>query len=48
MVSNPAHLILLVFSFVCFAFSAWQSSSPLWNRVVSVGLAALVLSMLPL
>lgn len=39
-------LILLVLAFVCFAFSAWQSSSPTWNRVVSVGLAALVASML--
>lgn len=40
------HQILLVFSFCCFAFGAWSGSEPNWHRVVSVGLAALVLSML--
>lgn len=42
------HAVSLLFALVCFVFSAWQSQSPVWNRVVSVGLAALVLSMLPL
>ena len=42
---NVLHLILLVFALVCFAFSAWQSNSPYWNRIVSVGLTALVASM---
>lgn len=38
-------LILLVFSLVCFLFSAWQHTSPQWNRVISIGFAALVASM---
>lgn len=40
------HLILLVVALVSFAFSAWQSSSPYWNRFVSIGLSALVASMI--
>lgn len=38
------HLVLLVFAFVCFGFAAWQATSPAWNRVVAVGLAALTLA----
>jgi hypothetical protein len=40
---NPLHLIL---AFVCFSMAAWLASSPIWNRVVAVGLAALTLSMI--
>lgn len=39
-----SHLVLLVFALVCFAFAAWQSSSPAWNRIVGVGLAFLTAS----
>ena len=39
-------LILLVLAFVCFALSAAPMSAPYWNRLVSVGLAALIASML--
>lgn len=42
------HLILLVLSFVCFALSAWQYAAPFWGRLISVGFAALVLSMIVL
>lgn len=40
------HLILLVFSFCCFAFASWRNAAPDWNRVVGAGLAFLVASML--
>jgi hypothetical protein len=39
-------LILLVLAFVCFALSAAPVASPFWNRLISVGLAAWVLSLL--
>lgn len=39
------HLVLLVFSFCCFAFSA-VGSPPNWNKAISIGLASLVASMI--
>ena len=40
-----AHLILLVLSGCCFALSAWRYAAPDWNRLVSLGLMFLVMSM---
>jgi hypothetical protein len=31
-------LLLLAFAVCCFAFAAWQPTSPTWNRAVAVGL----------
>lgn len=42
---NPVHLLLVLASIVCFAFSAWQAGSPGWNRVVSAGLMLLAASL---
>lgn len=42
----PVHFIVLVFSLGCFAFAAWRNASPDWNRIVALGLAFFVLSML--
>lgn len=39
-------LILLVLAFVCFLLSAVPLASPHWNRLISVGLAAFIGSML--
>lgn len=41
------HYILLVFSFVSFAFAAWQYAHPAFGRFLALGLALLILSMLP-
>lgn len=41
------HTILLVFAFVFFLVSVFPQTSPYWNRLVSCGLAALALSMIP-
>lgn len=41
-----AHFALLVLAFVCFALSAFPVASPHWNRLVSVGWAALTASMI--
>lgn len=41
------HLILLVFSFVSFAFAVWQYANPTFNRFLAIGLVLLILSMLP-
>lgn len=38
-------LVLLVFSFVCFALSVWQAAAPHWNKLVSAGLAFLTAAM---
>jgi hypothetical protein len=43
--NNPIHFVLLVLAFVCFVLSAWQAMAPIWNRLISVGLAALALAM---
>lgn len=37
------HTILGTFAVCCFALAAWQSSSPVWNRLVSIGLASLAM-----
>jgi len=34
--------ILFVFSFVVLVVAAWQHTSPTWNRLIAIGLAALV------
>lgn len=40
------HQLLILFAVVCFAFSGWQSASPYWNRIVSIGFVCLALSFL--
>ena len=32
-------ILLLAFAVCCFAFAAWQHTSPTWNRAVAIGLA---------
>jgi hypothetical protein len=39
-------LVLLIFSFVCFALSCWQAGQPYWNKLVSAGLAFLTAAMI--
>ncbi len=43
-----AHLVLLVFAFVCFVLAAWNAPEPEpnWRRLVAIGLAFLVASMI--
>jgi hypothetical protein len=43
---NLIQTVLLVLAFVCFAIAAWQPVSPIYNRMVAVGLAALSLSLI--
>lgn len=40
------HLVLLVASLVCFGLAAWRAVNPDWNKLVAVGLALLVASMI--
>lgn len=40
------HLILLLLSFLCFGFAAVPQAAHHWNRLVAVGLAAMVASMI--
>ncbi len=40
------NLVLLAFSFVCFCIAAWQMGAPYYNRLIAIGLAFLVASML--
>lgn len=37
-------ILFRVIALVCFGFAAWQCQSPVWNRVVAVGLTALAAS----
>jgi hypothetical protein len=39
-------LVLLVFSFACFGISCWQATSPIWNKLISAGLAFLTAAMI--
>jgi hypothetical protein len=41
------HILLLLVALVCFGFAAWQHGSPVWNRVVAIGLMFLTASMVP-
>lgn len=43
---NVSHLFLLTLALVCFVLSAWRVDEPTWQRLVSVGFAALTLSMI--
>ncbi len=38
--TQPVHLLLLVVAIVLAGVSAWQSTSPYWNRFVSLALMA--------
>ena len=40
------HTLLLVLALVCFGLACWQFASPIWNRLIALGLAAYVLSLL--
>ena len=35
-------LVLLVFSFVCFAIACFNVAAPFWNKLIASGLAFLV------
>ena len=39
-------LLLRVLALVCFSLAAWQNTSPTWNRMLAIGLAALTASMI--
>jgi hypothetical protein len=43
---SVVHLIFLIFAFCCFMFAAWQPGNPQYQRVIAVGLASFILSML--
>lgn len=42
----PLHVILIILAFVCFILAAWMPAAPWWNRIVALGLAAFVASMI--
>jgi hypothetical protein len=44
--SPVLHLLLLVFSLVCFVLATFPPALPRWNQLVSAGLAFLIASMI--